>query len=1147
MLKNWLLAVFVCCVSVAYAQEVTTPYKLRKVAPVTDTIRIDTVSINKVFFKLQDREGKDIDTSFYKVDFRNSTLVFRNGYAPTDTLTMRYLSYPEYLTKKYGVYDDSRMVSNESGTENLYRVTNRDLNTFRPFDGLTTSGSITRGITVGNNQNAVVNSNLDLQITGKISETVSLRASIQDSNIPLQEGGYSQKLDEFDQVFIELFSNNWNIRAGDLFLENRQSRFLNFSKKVQGLAASVAFGKESKTTISAAAALVRGQYARSSFTGQEGNQGPYKLRGPNNELYVLVISGSERVFVNGILLERGENNDYIIDYNAGEIIFTTLFPITSEMRINVEYQYSERSYTRFVTYGGVTHEAKTWSLGGYVYSENDIKNQPLQQNLSAEQIAVLQAAGDDITQMTAPSAYLDSYSENKVLYRRVPQGAGYIFIYSNNPDDELYNVRFSLVGQGQGNYRLASNAAIGRIYEYVPPVNGIPQGNYEPVIRLTPPSKIQIATVLGKFNPDEKTYVDFEVGISNNDLNLYSSQDDGDNQGLAGKINARQRLFTAEKWNVDAFANYQFIQKEFRTIERLFNIEFDRDWNLNGVVQGDGNQSYLVSGLSYKRGINNAVDYRLEKLDFSGAFTGTRHVVDGRVAFNKLMVQNRGSWLKSDSDYAESEFIRNEAIAKQHFGKNWVGGTLRLEDNRERLKETGQFSALSQRFTEFGAFIGRGDSTKVYAEVGYLQRANDSVVNGLLQKVNTSNSYYLKSRLLQTDKSDLTVFVNYRRLKFEDPALNDEPSLNSRVLYNDRYWDQLVQVSTAYETTSGTLPQQEFTYLEVEPGQGVYTWIDYNANGTQELTEFEVAPFPDQAKYVRVFLPNQVFLRTHQNKFSQSVTFNANQWQNESGFKKVLSYFYNQASFLIDRKIERTGDNFDLSPFAAKEDNLLGLTSSIRNSLFYNRGKQDHSIIYTYINNRGRNLLNFGNQESANSSHQLQYTHLVQKSWLFNALLQTIDTESYTRQNSGVTDPTQAVLRDYEVEGYLVGPKVSYIFSRNASWDLFYEYRNKENLITGREQLSQQRLGTSFSYASEKGFTSNGEFSLYKNDFTGNALSPAAYQMLEGLQPGQNLTWRLLLQKNLTQYLDVNVNYQGRKSETSKAIHTGSVQLRAYF
>lgn len=95
--------------------------------------------------------------------------------------------------------------------------------------------------------------------------------------------------------------------------------------------------------------------------------------------------------------------------------------------------------------------------------------------------------------------------------------------------------------------------------------------------------------------------------------------------------------------------------------------------------------------------------------------------------------------------------------------------------------------------------------------------------------------------------------------------------------------------------------------------------------------------------------------------------------------------------------------------------------------------------------------------------------------------------------------------------------------------------------------LNQSRVGTAFQYASEKQFTANGEFSYYQNRFSGNALSPVAFQMLEGLLPGENMTWRLLLQKNLTQFLDINVSYQGRKSETAPAIHTGSVQLRAYF
>lgn len=111
----------------------------------------------------------------------------------------------------------------------------------------------------------------------------------------------------------------------------------------------------------------------------------------------------------------------------------------------------------------------------------------------------------------------------------------------------------------------------------------------------------------------------------------------------------------------------------------------------------------------------------------------------------------------------------------------------------------------------------------------------------------------------------------------------------------------------------------------------------------------------------------------------------------------------------------------------------------------------------------------------------------------------------------------------------------------------FYEYQNKLNQIGNAEKLVQNRFGTSFSYASDKKITMNGEFSLYQNTFTGDAQSPVAFQMLEGLQPGRNMTWRLLLQKNLTQFLDINLNYQGRKSETSQTIHTGNVQLRAYF
>jgi hypothetical protein len=477
-------------------------------------------------------------------------------------------------------------------------------------------------------------------------------------------------------------------------------------------------------------------------------------------------------------------------------------------------------------------------------------------------------------------------------------------------------------------------------------------------------------------------------------------------------------------------------------------------------------------------------------------------------------------------------------VGKYNFKKNYVGGSFRAEDNQEKLVATNQFSNLSQRFSEVGAFIGRGDSTKVFAEIGILKRANDSLQNNNLERVNNSTSYYLRSKLIQNQKTNLSLFINFRQLQFTDTTIPKENSLNSRLLYNDSFFNQLLQTNTAYETASGTIAQQEFTYVEVNIGQGVYTWNDYNGNAIQELQEFEVAPFPDQAKYVRVFLPNQIFLKTNQNKFSQSLTFNPSQWANQGRFKKLVSYFYNQTAFSLDRKVRRNSDDFTINPFEKSTDNLLGLNTNFRNSVFYNRGKQNHSVTYTYLSNKLRSLLSVGSQENNTVSHQVQYAHLVQKQWLFNA--------NTSATNSASTSDNYAS-RNFELQSYLVEPKISYLFNTNANVAFLYQFQDKQNQINAQESLKQQRLGLQLNYSGEKKFTINGEFSLYNNKFEGNALTPVAFQMLEGLQPGKNTTWRLLLQKNLTQYLDLNINYQGRKSDTSKAIHTGNVQIRAFF
>ena len=119
MLKKLFLLLIFIGFSKLSAQEIKSLYQNKKVAVSNDTIEIEKVSISPSFFKLQTAEGKEIDTSFYKIDFKKGELVFKCGFTSQDSLTIRYFKYPEQLTKTYSIYDQDRVVVNDG---NLYKV-----------------------------------------------------------------------------------------------------------------------------------------------------------------------------------------------------------------------------------------------------------------------------------------------------------------------------------------------------------------------------------------------------------------------------------------------------------------------------------------------------------------------------------------------------------------------------------------------------------------------------------------------------------------------------------------------------------------------------------------------------------------------------------------------------------------------------------------------------------------------------------------------------------------------------------------------------------------------------------------------------------------------------------------------------------------
>ena len=1121
--KGWFLILFFIGFY-ANSQNTSSDFRTKKFIVSKDTIRFDSVPINPQSFKVLAGQ-KILYPTEYEIFYNEALLII--SAEKYQEITIEYFRFPAFITKTYSPFDKKFIVPNNSNTRQLYSLTtNKKTTELKLFDGLKTSGYINRGITSGNNQSTVANSSMDINIEGKLSDKVAIRANIFDTNIPLQENGYSQSITDFDRIFIELYSKDWRVKAGDISLKNESSYFLAFEKQVSGL--EVAASINTNTKIAASGAIVRGQFSSYDFVGIEANQGPYKIFGPNNEPNFVIIAGSEKVFVNGSKINKGINEDYLIDYNIGEVRFNTTFPITNDMRIRVEFQFSNRNYTRFISYEKAEYKTNNVELSGYFYNENDVKNQPIQVSLTAAQKQILANAGNNTNLMVGESAYPDVFDANRILYKKVQSGTNDYFEYSTNENDNLFTVTFSNVNNNEGDYILSETFANGNVFVYV----GTNLGNYQPITQLIAPTKLQVAVLNSSYKPSKKTTILTEVAFSNNDQNLFSTIDNNQNKGIATKLAWKQTLLD-KKWKLLSDVNYLFIHRNFNTIQRFQSVEFNRDWNLNNPT---GNQQQIGIDLSLQKSEDTFLNYSFQQLQFSDNFKGEKHLITSNLQLKNTSFYTNSSFLSNNSEIQDNTFLRVKAGIEQRLLKSWFGGFLNIESNNGVIKQTQEAILTNHQFKEYEGYIGLGDSTKVFAKVGFNYRDNDSIRTNTFTEINNRKTYYLDAKIIQTERTNLSLFANYRET--ENAFSENQKALNSKIIYNQRFLKNFITLGTSYETSSGNVAQQDFVYVEVEAGQGFYTWIDYNDNGIQEFDEFEVAEFQDQANFLRVPLPNLQFIATQSAKINQSITLNANQWSNKTGLKKVLSHFYNQFFLSSRNELERARNSFNLNPFNMSKDQQISVNFTIKNSLYFNRGLQNFSATYTYAKAENKQQYSIGSQDTDTNYQQIDFQHKISKFWL-------IDLQGKLSENKLETENFNN--RNYEIDVIAFQPKISYVLNNDNRFAAFYHMKNKENTLAEFEKLKQQKIGIEYFYTGKSTSQFNANFTTFFNDFSGNPNSPVGYQMLEGLQEGTNYTWTFLWNKKLNSFLNVNLNYKGRKSLNSKTIHTGTINLKAVF
>ena len=1127
----------------AYGQ--LTSFRQKQIASSDKEIQFDTLSIYPSTFKIY-CSNLEVDSSQYELDFASATVKLKGVLC--DSLLISYRVFNFNISKPYQSRSESIIFSGvEDDREKFLIAQTYSVDDIFGGSEITKQGSISRGVSFGNNQDLGINSSLNLELSGQISPQLKILASISDANIPIQPDGTTNKLQEFDQLYIQIYNDNLKLIGGDFWLSKPEGYFLTYKKRAQGLTSSYQFktklGSIWKTQVSGA--LSKGKFNRQIIQGIESNQGPYRLRGSENEPFIIILAGTERIYIDGRLLERGQEFDYTIDYNTSEVVFTSRNLITKDSRIVAEFQYSDQNYARSLVQTASSYESKKMKFWFNAYSEQDAKNQSLQQKLDNQQKEYLSSIGDSLQLARISSIDSVGFFPNQIQYKLIDSlGFDSILVFTNNSDSAKYNAFFIQVGLNQGDYVLDQQIALGKIYKWVAPIAGIPQGNYIPARLIATPKKKQFVSTGISYTLTKNSTLKTELALSNEDRNTFSQIGNEDNLGFGAMLNLENKFNLQKDSNQHIFfqnnVKYEFINESFAPIEQFRAVEFDRDWNIRNMNY-NGNQSIVLVENSI-----NKRNYGKVSLDFQNYSIGKDFM--GNRLFSTCNWNEKGWKVVWDASYLNSkaqlknDFIRHRAQISKQFKKIQIGF---IDDHEFNSFKSIQLDARSYQFYDYQFFIATADSSKSKFKISYRERYDWKPQGNSLKAAAKATTTAAEFRHRDKKNNELSFLSGVRSLKILDTTLINEQAENTligRVEYNAKFFKNVVNFSSFYEVGSGLEQRRDFVYLKVNDGQGIYTWIDYDNDGVEDLNEFEIAQFIDQASYVRVFIPSSTYSRTYSNELNGSLFIRPEKvLQKKEGVLKKLGLFSDQMRIRIMKKVNSLDYNELFNPFNTqiRDSNLISTNSSIRNTLFFNRNSSIFGMEYNFQVINSKTLLASGFDSRKNESHELTLR------WNLTKYL-AINIKFEDGEKLSIIDYT--VNRNYEIQFQSYFTEFIYQPNTNFRIGAVSQISMKRNSDEfGSEKGSNYQIALNTKYNQSQKGSLIGEFKTVLVNFNGNVNSAVGFEMMEGLKPGVNHIWSLGYQRLVSKNLQLSIQYSGRKSEQLRTIHTGGMELRALF
>ena len=654
------------------------------------------------------------------------------------------------------------------------------------------SGSIFRQLSVSPLGGSDFTGGLQMQLNGKLTKNMMVSGILTDQDLPIQPEGTTRELEELDQVYLMVTHPNYSVDAGDIIYEEKINNSNNINRKLVGLKNHYKVGQWSGSGVYAGS---KGNYTTLEMKGRDGNQGPYQLTGNNGNRDIIVLSGTEKVWVDGIQLIRGQNHDYTIDYSLGEIRFTPKVLIHADSDLFIEYQYSDFEYQKGFSGGSLKRnfgKSSFLTFGFFKESDQFNKNdwsQDIQDSLSATE------------------------SGNIQISTVIPDDEGDYIIsgdrYEYVPDEEnqpRYAITFEFDPYGSYIRKISGTGRI--FYEFTGSDTDLNSNvdKYSPFRTILGPKSHQFGFVGGDVSIGNYINISSQFmgsGLNQNTMAIRQEKKGGSSRKI--DISIDSLVFGPTIWTA-AISNWYRSDKYF-ALGQENDVMQRRLWNLDSARSNGVDESTIRSEMIFQN--VGSTNIELAELKVNKNKRSRIHVVQQifHPRFNNSFF-NYTSVKKPHGSYT-----RSQGRMQVHFSKINPFIT-QLREEETELK----------RFQNMGA--GLQIKNKMTAiETGIDLRQDESFKNSLLWEIDSDDFIGFMNYKSETRSGWKQDIIFKKRLKkyFEDNITTTDYSL-AKVLLGFKQDHKPIQWEFQAKTEESYSEERAIVYDSVGAGLGQYRY-----------------------------------------------------------------------------------------------------------------------------------------------------------------------------------------------------------------------------------------------------------------------------------------------------------------------------------